>query len=143
MTLTLPREREACAKPYQAVSFEAFGIGPTTRLLDPLRARSLAEALAETTARWGWDRGDRLAVREIGDGTDRLHVYAVRRKSAGVRIWNAHVPSVEHERWLEHVCTVDLNVVAGIGVGLLGSEVGLHQHRQHRRPDGARMERGR
>lgn len=121
-----------------AIAYEAFSLGSTTRLLDPLEAETLQQALGETTARWCWDRGDRFAVREIGEDIDRLHIYAVRRKSAGTRVWNRFESSVEHERWAEHVCTVDLNAVAGIAAGLVGSEVQLHRRRQDQRPDGAR-----
>jgi hypothetical protein len=124
-----------------ALAFEAFKFGERTHLLEPLAATTLNDALAETTSRWSWDRGDRLGIREIGPVIDRLHIYACRRKSQGVRAWQGYVPVTEHVRWLEHVCTIDLNVVAGIPVGLIGAECDLHLRRQHRRPEGARLER--
>lgn len=128
----------------EALRFEAFTLHDArTQLLPPLSAETLKAALAETTQRWSFDRGDRLAVRELGDGTDRLHIYAVRRKSAGLHVWNGYVPSIEHERWLDHVGTVDLNIVAGIAVGAVGSEIVLHERRQAERPEGARMGRER
>lgn len=123
------------------VRFEAFGLGTATRLLDPLEAETLQEALAETTARWSWDRGDRFAVREISERVDRLHIYAVRKKSAGTRVWRDYIPKVEHERWAEAICTVDVNVIAGIPVGAVGSEIQLHEHDQRKRPERARLER--
>lgn len=125
-----------------ARAFEAFAVsGDQTFLLDPLEAGTIADALAETTARWSWDRGQRLAVREIGNGRDVLHIYAVRRKSIGNRVWNGHVPMTEYKRWLDHICTVDLNVVAGIPRGLVGCEVEIHNRRQQQRPEGARLSR--
>lgn len=126
---------------YAARSFEAFSLGRQTRLLDPLSASTLAEAMVETVRRWTWDRGDRLAVRELDDGVDRLHVYAVRKKSVGQRVWDGHVSSIQHERWLDHVCTIDLNAIAGIAVGAIGSEIQLHDWAQGKRPEGARFER--
>lgn len=121
-----------------ALAFEAFSLSERTRLLDPLEARSLPEALAETTSRWAWDRGDRLGIREIGPGIDRLHVFACRRKSQGVRAWQGYVPVTEHARWLDHICTIDLNTIAGLPVGLVGGEIDLHNRRQRQRPAGAR-----
>lgn len=125
-------------------AFEAFALRRhETILLDPLAAENLDHACAETTARWAWDRGDRLAIREIGETADRLHIYAVRRKAEGTLTWNGYVPSVEHARWLEHIGTVDLNAVAGIAPGAVGVEVDLHEHRQRKRPEGARWGAGR
>lgn len=129
------------AVPFSATSFEAFRLGGRTHLLDPLEAGSLEDALAETTSRWAWDRGDRLGIRELGDRSDRLHIYAVRKKSEGVRVWRGHEQSVEHRRWLDHICTIDLNAVAGIAVGIVGSEVDLHERGQRKRPERARLSR--
>lgn len=128
-------------------SFEAFNLAgpaekfPRTALLDPLAADTLKEAVAEAVGRWSWDRGDRLGIREIGDQADRLHIYAVRRKSIGQRVWSDYRSSVEFDRWLDHICTLDLNVVAGIAVGAVGTEIDLHERRQEKRPEGARMVR--
>jgi hypothetical protein len=135
--------RPPVAARYSRFAFEAFRFSPGggTYLLDPLEAGTLPDALAETTARWAWDRGDRLAVREIGEGRDRLHVFAVRRKSRGTKAWQGYVPVTEHERWLEPVCVIDLGAVAGIGEGLVGAEVELHERRQRERPAGARLRR--
>jgi hypothetical protein len=130
-----------------ATAFEAFSLatyertGPSTKLLDPLAATSLNDALAEATHRWAWDRGDRIGIREISQDRDWLHIYAARRKSQGVRVVRSHLPSTEYRRWLEHICTIDLNTVAGIPVGCIGSEFDLHMRRQHQRPEGARLER--
>jgi hypothetical protein len=128
-----------------ALAYEAFSLGRTntdrTRLLEPLQATSLADALAEATSRWHWDRGDRLGIREIGGGNDRIMVYAVRRKCAGSSVYRNFQSVIEHARWLDHITTIDLNVVAGINRGALGSEVALHERRQRQRPDGAQMER--
>jgi hypothetical protein len=125
-----------------ALAFEAFAFnGNRTRLLDPLEASDLFGALAETTSRWAWDRGDRLAIRELGEGIDRLHVYAVRRKSQGIKTVRGHVPVTDFARWLDPICSIDLNVVAGLPVGLIGGEHDLHLRRQHMRPEGARLER--
>ncbi len=122
-----------------ALAYEAFSFSPHgTRLRDPLEATSLDHALAETTARWAWDRGDRLGIRELGDRIDRLHIYAVRRKSAGVRTWRNHIPTTEHRRWLDHICTIDLNIIAGIDVTGVGWERDLFERRQRLRPEGAR-----
>lgn len=128
-----------------ARAYEAFIFGADTRciggtkLLDPIAATSLQEALAETTERWVWDRGQRLGVREIGAGNDLLHVYAVRKKSAPRYEYRGHRQYREHERWLEHICTIDLNVLAGSPRGLVGCEIHLHQRRQAQRPEGARL----
>lgn len=129
-----------------ARSFEAFNLGRDekdhTSLRDPLQSTTLKEALAEATARWAWGRGDRLGIREIGGRIDRLHIYAIRQKSQGRRVWSSnHIPTTEHDRWCEHIATIDLNIIAGIDVIGVGSERQLFEHRQAHRPDGARMER--
>lgn len=133
---------------YQPTSFETFGLAATgdwssrhTRLYDPLTATTLDEALAETTSRWSWDRGDRLGIREIGDRHDQLHVYAVRKKSVGHTVYSGHHSSVEHRRWLDHICTIDLNIIAGIDVIGVGGERQLFEHRQAGRPERARLTR--
>jgi hypothetical protein len=118
----------------EARAYEAFSLGRDgkdyTSLYEPLAATTLKEALAETTSRWAWDRGDRLGIRELGGRVDRLHVYAVRRKGHGVRTWNGHIPATEYARWLDHICTIDLNIINGIDVVGVGSERVLHEHRQ-------------
>lgn len=125
-----------------ARAYEAFSLGRDekewTSLYDPLAATSLKDALAEATSRWSWDRGDRLGIREIGPKLDRLHVYAVRRKSAANYTYRDHAQHREHARWLDHVCTIDLNVIAGIDLIGVGCERDIHARRQAQRPEGAR-----
>ena len=130
-------------QPYRLAGFEAFQLGErATYLRDPLEATNLDDAIAETVGRWPGDRGDRIAIRELGEGVDRLHIYAVRRKSAGYQAWSKdHIPSIEHDRWLDHICTVDLNTVAGLAPFAVGCEIDLHDRRQAKRPGGARLRR--
>lgn len=135
-------DRATRAQPYSPnqAAYEAFSLGSdakgSTRLCDPLEATTLAEALGEATSRWSWDRGDRLAIREITESGDHLHVYAVRRKAHGRR--SSIIANLEYGRWLDHICTIDLHVIAGIPRGLVGGEVDLHERRQRLRPEGAR-----
>ncbi len=131
----------ARAVPYRPVAFEAFNLTLGTKLCEPLRATSLDEALAEATQRWAWDRGDRLGIRELGEGVDRLHIYAVRRKSQGTQAVRGYEQVTEHRRWLDLICAVDLNVIAGIPIGLCGNEHYLHDRLQRERPAGARLVR--
>lgn len=141
LTISVAKEEPSAVRfDPNGMAYEAFSMsGFRTRLLEPLKAAKLSDALAETTSRWVWGRGDRLAVREIGARIDRLHVYAVRRSSHGVRReWGANL---EYAHSLELIATIDLNVVAGIPVGLVGSERALHAHDQARRPEGARLSR--
>jgi hypothetical protein len=125
-----------------ARAYEAFNLGrdakDRTSLYEPLSATVLNDALAEATSRWSWDRGDRIGIRELGPKIDRLHVYAVRRKSAANYAYRDYGQHREFARWLDHICTIDLNVVAGINHAAVGSEVGIHEHRQRQRPEGAR-----
>lgn len=122
-----------------ARAFEAFRLDEYgTKLLDPLLATSLNDALAETTSRWSWDRGDRLGVREIGPKIDRLHVYAARRKSAPRYAYRDYQQHREFENWLDHICTVDLNIIAGIDVIGVGCERDIFEKQHRRRAEGAR-----
>lgn len=125
------------ARAFEAFSFSEHG----TRLREPLKATSLNEALAETTERWSWDRGDRLGIRELGGKVDRLHIYAARRKSAARYVYQDYRTTAEYGRWLDHICTVDLNIIAGIDVVGVGVERSIFEHDQAKRPEGARMER--
>lgn len=129
-----------------ARAFEAFSFGRYSRLYDPLEATTLEQAVAETTARWAWDRGDRFGIREIGAGdsefypfgkvaVDLLHVYAVRRSGRGT--WHRDKP-MTYKMSAEHICSIDLNVICGVPVGLVGTEKQLHEQKQSRRPAGAR-----
>lgn len=139
------------ARSYEAFGFGAFGLGGRgTNLLDPLEASTLDDALAETTSRWHWDRGDRLGVREIGENVDLLHVYAARRTSS-VTSYRAASDNplgrtpLEYKRRLEHICTIDLRVISGDHIELIGNpSLDDHRHKQHnrrqaQRPEGARL----
>lgn len=136
-----------------ARAFEAFSFGDKgTALLDAVQATTLDDALAEITERHGGlDRGDRIGVREIGEGVDLMHVYAVRRSST-VTDWSRRDAFGQRQplawkRRLEHICTIDCRVVAGDLVdlnenpSLAERHRRLHRERQAKRPDGARMER--
>lgn len=131
-----------------ARAYEAFGLGRETALLAPLAATSLDEALAETTSRWRWDRGDRLGVRELGENVDNLHVYAARRTTTVTSYYRGaqglHVP-LEYKRRLEHICTINLLTIAGVPPLRFSDNPSLEQHyrkederRQAQRPEGAR-----
>jgi hypothetical protein len=138
---------ESRALPFnpEARAYEAFSLDNDvrgyTKLYEPLQATSLKDALAEITARWNWDRGDRIGVRELGGRTDLLHIYAVRRSSHGIRKWNGHSESIEYARSLEHIATLDIDELAGTGHRCVGVEVDLHNRRQAQRPEGARLRR--
>lgn len=125
-----------------ARAYEAFRLGrdgkDRTTLQEPLQATTLKDALAETTSRWSWDRGDRLGVREIGSRIDRLHVYAARRSSAATRVYREYQQHSEYARSLDHICTIDLNIVAGIDVIGVGVEREIFDRRHRQRPEGAR-----
>jgi hypothetical protein len=132
-----------------ARAYEAFVSGTGhggSKLLDPLKATTLDEALAEVTERWAFDRGDRFQIREIGStdssfypfgkvGVDLLHVYAVRRTGRG--IWHPDRP-MTYNKSVDHICTIDLNVVIGAPVDLYGVERDQFERRQAQRPEGAR-----
>lgn len=133
-----------------ARSYEAFSFGRSTRLGESVEATTLDDALAEITARSHWDRGDRLGVREIGQGCDKLHIYAVRRtstiESTRACYDNPYArTALSYKRRLEHICTVDLRVVSGEHVDLIGNpsldEYRRKEHveRQAQRPEGARL----
>lgn len=132
-----------------ARAFEAFSLGGKTALLDPVQAASLDLALAEVTERHSFDRGDRIGVRELGEGVDLLHVYAVRRTSTATSFRPCYDQPygrtpLEYKRRLEHVCTVDLRAIAGAFVdgsdnpSLNEHNRRKHDERQQQRPDGAR-----
>lgn len=125
-----------------ARAYEAFRLGSDakgwTSLQEPLKATTLKDALAETTGRWSWDRGDRLGVREIGPRIDHLHVYAARRSGAATRVYRDYQHHTEYARSLEHICTIDLNIINGIDVIGVGVERQIFERRQQQRPEGAR-----
>lgn len=123
-----------------ARAYEAFRLGSDakdrTSLQEPLTATALKEALAEATSRWSWDRGDRLGIREIAGRIDLLHIYAVRRSAHGSR--GDWASNLEYARRLDHICTIDLNIVAGVDVVGVGVERDIFERRQRQRPEGAR-----
>lgn len=119
-----------------ARAFEAFSFGANgSHLLDPVSATSLDDALAEVTERHGGDRGDRMGVREIGQEIDLLHVYAVRRTST-VTSWHTggsgcRVP-LSYKKRLEHICTINLRVISGEHVDLIGNpSLDEYRRKQH------------
>jgi hypothetical protein len=131
-------------------AYEAFAFGERgTGLLDPLVSTSLDHALAEVTAKHHWDRGGRLGVREIGQEVDLLHIYAVRRtnavESTRARYDNPYArTALSYKRRLEHICTIDLRVISGEHIELIGNPSlderrrRDHAERQAQRPEGAR-----
>lgn len=134
-----------------ARAFEAFGFGARgTSLLDPLLATTLDGALAEVTEREHLDRGDRIGVREIGQECDLLHIYAVRRTDTVTSYRRAYDnpcsrTPLTYKRRLDHICTVDLQAVAGIPPARFSDNPSLDRryrqedaHRQAQRPEGAR-----
>jgi hypothetical protein len=139
-----------------ARAYEAFALGDRfgidlsgTDLLEPIAATTLDDALAEVTAKHHWDRGDRLGVREIGPKIDLLHVYAVRRTSTveSTRACSDNPyarTALSYKRRLEHICTVDLRVISGEHINLIGNpsldEIRRQRHaeRQAQRPEGSR-----
>lgn len=133
------------ARTYEAFSFGGRGTG----LLDQLEATSLDDALAEVTAKHHWDRGDRLGVREIGPDIDQMHVFAVRRTSSieSTRACydNPYArTALSYKRRLELICTIDLRVIRGEHIELIGNPSldeyrrQRHAEREAKRPDGAR-----
>jgi hypothetical protein len=140
------------ARAYEAFAFgNNFGVDLSgTGLLDPIKATSLDGALAEVTERHSFDRGGRLGVREIGPGIDLLHVYAVRRTST-VTSYRAAYDNpygrtpLTYKRRLEHICTIDLRVISGAHVDLIGNPSldemrrQSHRERQAQRPEGGAL----
>jgi len=133
------------ARAYEAFSFGGAGTG----LLDPLKATTLDHALAEMTERHRMDRGDRVGVREIGPEVDRLHVYACRRtdqiESTRPCYDNPYGrTALSYKRRLEHICTIDLRVISGEHIELIGNPSlderrrRAHAERQAQRPEDAR-----
>lgn len=134
-----------------ARAYEAFDLGlderGCTSLLNPIEATDLRNALAELTSRQAFDRGDRVGVREIGPDCDRLHVYACRRSSQLGSRPSRDLMRMEpiYKRRFEHICTIDLRVVAGELVGLNENpSLAEHQRKRHaerqaQRPEGARL----
>lgn len=133
------------ARAYEAFSFGELG----SKLLDPVKATTLGGALAEVTERHHFDRGDRIGVRELGDGFDKLYVYAVRRTvtvaacRAAYDNPAARTPLV-YKRRLEQICSIDLRVLSGEHIDLIGNPSlderrrRDHRERQAQRPEGAR-----
>jgi len=134
-----------------ARAFEAFAFGGRgTSLLDPVQATTLDAALAEVTERHsGLDRGSRIGFRELGEGIDKLHIYAVRRTGIITATRPAYDNplrrvALDYKKRLEHICTVDLRTVAGLppefdcNPSLAAYQRREHDDREARRPAGAR-----
>lgn len=104
--------------PYEAFIFSERGTG----LLAPVNADSLTDAIAETLTRYSWENSARFGIRQIVDSSDWLHAFSILRKSRA---------GGEHDLRPDHLCSIDLNVIAGVG----------NDERQLARPRGARMEK--
>lgn len=112
------------AQPYSATRFEAFRIcevspppygGPpcrTTYGLGDIPATSLDEALNATLGKCLILHKEHLAIRETDERGARIHLYAIRRRSAPTYRFENHQQVREHRLYAAHVCTVDGGVFA-------------------------------
>lgn len=99
---------------YAPTRFEASrvdGTAPfTTRRLRQLNALSLSEAVEEAQSLCL--HKDKLVIREIGDdGTDRLHIYAIKQKAA-TWVRRGFETVREQPLYADPVCVIDATVIA-------------------------------
>lgn len=125
------------AERYTARRYEAFhlagGLGDysetpkgwRTKSLGTIDAGTLDDALAAVLSKQSLNAKDRLIIRERGHHTARmyegqpldwLHIYAIRQRSAPRYEYRDHQRHRSHDRYAEHLCTIDGNTLLGAGV---------------------------
>jgi hypothetical protein len=58
---------------------------------------------------------EHLLIREVGNGRDRLHIYAIRQKSTPRYVHKDHVTRAVRDLYAAPVCSFDGAMLAGVG----------------------------
>ena len=104
---------------YAHTSFRAFKVsqgshrgketplGGRTYDLGVIAADTLDEALNEALARGGVAHKEHLVIQESGERGIRLHLFAIRKKSAPRWVMKDHVQRAVYDLYASPMCTVD------------------------------------
>lgn len=93
-------------------TFEAFTIDDSgTWSKGAIAAPCLADAVAEVAP--GCIHGEKLAIREEGPNGVKVHLYAIRKKSAPVRVYRGHRYVNTYPLYADPICTIDGAAFAG------------------------------
>jgi hypothetical protein len=58
---------------------------------------------------------EQLVVREVASGTDRLHIYAIKKRSAPTYVYRNHDYQRQDRLFAAPVCVIDMRMLAGGG----------------------------
>ena len=99
---------EPRAVPFSPTTFHAFKVcEDRTYTLGEIDARTLEEARNGAVTRWALFHKDHLLIRESGERGVRLHLFAVKRKSAPRYVWENHAQKRVFDLYAAPVCTID------------------------------------
>lgn len=94
---------------YSAVSFEAFQIAENGRTypVDGITASTVADAVSQAVTLRGFSHKQHLLIRESGERGSKLHIFAIKKKSAPRYVHKDHVTRREHDLYAAPVCVID------------------------------------
>lgn len=99
---------------YSETTFAAFQIAPDvgkTYAHGELEATGLNDAVNEALTRNLFDHKDHLLIREVGPKGVKLHLYAIKRKSAPRYVHRDHVTRRVNDLYAALVCSIDGGVL--------------------------------
>lgn len=101
------------AVPFSAVTFAAFKVSETGRTypLGDIDVGSLKNALNVALGSFALHHKEHLLLRETSDEGVKVHLFAIRKKSAARYVHRDHVTRAVHDLYAAPVCSFDVGVV--------------------------------
>jgi hypothetical protein len=101
---------EPRAVPFQAVTFYPYRVTESGRTYPLIvSCNSLKEAVEG--AKVSCQHKEHLLIKEVGPTGQRLHLFAIRRKSNPRYVWQGHEQKRVHDLYAAEVCSFDGGVV--------------------------------
>jgi hypothetical protein len=103
------------AVPYSAVSFEAFQVAENGRTypVEGIIASTVADAVTQAVTLRAFSHKQHLLVRESGEQGSKLHIFAIKKKSAPRYVHKDHVSRAVRDLYAAPVCVIDGDLLAG------------------------------
>jgi hypothetical protein len=96
------------AVPFQQVDFEAFQIADgRTYPVEGIIASTVADAVGQAVTLRAFSHKQHLLIRESGERSSKLHIFAIKKRSAPRYVHKDHVTRREHDLYAAPVCVID------------------------------------
>jgi hypothetical protein len=110
LTRSLAEEQGARAVPFSARCFYPYRVAENGRTLPLVVSCSTLEEAVEGAKVYCIHK-EHLLIREIGEGVDRLHIYAIKRKSAPRYVYKDYQTHRQHDLYAAPMCVIDAGIL--------------------------------